>query len=598
MADKVDFSHAGELPHLAAELINLRAGIKDLVGEEKKRHKQLIEQKQKEFDAEKDRIIIGKEYLGDLKLRKETEKEYTSVLKKLNDQLKELKISENERNLILRKASEDLRREGLKTDKILSSIGTSLGNLATKILGVTTIFAASIAIFDRMQAQRRFAMQTMGIGGQSFNPLNFNNTSNLLRYTSYGQMMGKSPQESLDYASNMAKEGFVTGRTKGNFDDIINISQAGMAIQSRYGIGSDAMTKIMHSLVFNLGMSSDKLGGAFVRLAKNVEGTNMNVPEFAENLAQLGPEFVKYGGSINDAVGIIRKFSDSLVKGTLNISNFSNAFSSRGTASTANEAGFYYLAKQFGVTLKGLSINSSDSALDIAGKVREWSQGKGRVEALQSAIQIADKMSSNMAGTSYGRIESMQLISNILPEIGSLFSNTPMSEQKKIIDLARSGKLTEESFNSLTGGTKKESDDLLKQQSAAYTATAGIKEMLDNVISGNAIRITDVLTDNVGKSVKDMGSWEGMKAFWENISSSKDIRGYSDGMKNYSPEMIQAIIEAERKINTGQTPSQIATEQQIIEDMRVRGSIKLNINGKDYPAEANLLIPRNSNKKQ
>jgi len=540
MADRIDFSESSNLPSLANELLQAEAIYQEVKRngskEEMKAAKDLIAEKKKLVHIEEDLIRIGEKYLGDLRIRKDVEDGYNRLVKELNKEFKNLNISEKERLEILGKVTEKIRQENkglLDVAGSLQNIGGKLKGFAMSLVGAT----AAISLFNRMQGERRATMTMTGIGGGSTNGMAFSAFPGITKYTTYGQMLGYSPKESIDYASRLGKEGFITGKTGGNLNDIINISQAGMAAQSRYSVSDDAMSKIMHMLTFNLNMSSDKLGGAFVRLAKNVEGTNMNMPEFASNFATLAPEFAKYGSNINDATGIIKRFSDSLVRGTINIGNFTSAFSSRANASTGNQVGFYMLAKRYGVELPGLNI-SSNNPLDIGGQTREWAQTHFP-QALNASLQLADKMSKDMGtSTKAGGAEAISLFGSMMPEISSLFSNVPISEQKRLIGLVRNNKFTQaqDEYDKITGATGKETKDLLAKQSTAYSATAGTKELLEKVISGaaafhvingleeGATMLIDSLAGNTGKKFDSLAGYAGRDLTYEDIHPGINIK--------------------------------------------------------------------------
>lgn len=512
---------------LEETLFNLRVQRADMEGRASRDATKEIDKKikltQQQLNIEKDLIKVGKDYLGDLRIRKQAEDEYNKIVKQLNKELKDCNLSEKERLALIDKLTEKIREQNTKffdASKVINSLGDAIKGLIGKLIGVGTL----IAIFDRAQMGRRFDVTTSGIGGMTNMGGRSGTTFDVLKYTAYGQMFGKSPQESLQYADTLAKRGFVTGNTRGDFSDLLNIAKTGIAVQSKFGVSEDAMAKVMHVLTFNLGMSSDKLASAFVKLSKNIEETNMNMPEFTSYFADLAPEFAKYGANVDDAVGIVRKFSDSLVKGTININNFTSAFASRNEASTSDQLGFYMLSRRYGIRMPGLNIPAGATMMDIAGKTREWVQ-QNPVQSLQSAVQLVDRLTGGMSKTPQGGAEAIRQFSSLFPDVAALMSKVPLKEQSNIIGMARSGNLTQGMLDKITSADKAQSDKFLQDQSLAFAATATTAELLKNVIAGTA---TFHVTDMAERSVESVGKWLGI------IDEQKNVSGWRQWGKTYA----------------------------------------------------------------
>ena len=529
----IDFN-AQRIAMMGDEILKVAKIMGDLATASSRERKELEKQKHQEEQKIKlmgDGIQVGEESLGEIKRRKAEEeglsktwKENLKVLREVNASEMTLKIARNKASQAgadlsitygdIAESFNKFKKGKITWDTFVKDINgvkgafEALGGTLKGLLTPLALLGALKVVFDTTQMGRRFSTNLIGMGGGT--PTIFGGKGgsvfDITQFTAYGQMLGKSPEESLKYAAGLASAGFGAGNNgirSGNYTDIINASMAGMAVKERYGVSDDATTKIMHMLTFNLGMGSDKLGGAFVKLAKNVEDTNMNMPEFTSDFSDLAPEIVKYGGNINEATGLIRKFSDALVKGEISIGNFTSAFSARNEASTGGQMGFYALAKQYGIRMKGLSISPGMGMMDIAGATREWAQTH-QAEALQAAIQLASKMSGPMANTPAGGVEAMRNFGSLFPEISALFSKVKVGEQENIVRMARAGKLSGGYLEDITKGTPSDTQSLLNQTALVHASTATTAELLSSVIGGGVLYTATRALDPAGSLVTDV----------------------------------------------------------------------------------------------
>lgn len=434
---------------------------------------------------------IGREYINTLREHGASQKQLNEISKKFGTSAK--MNSDEFKNLL-----SSLGRGEISYKKFISQVGGLTGafsgliGVLGKLMGPFALLVGTLKLAGVEQASRRFSLDFEGMRGTPYNPKDLNpfakgsrnigkeNTGYKLQ--AFGGAVG---EDMLGYAKSMAKAGFITGKTSDSMEKLADVSMASMAMQKRFGAEGDNVNKIMHHMVYRMGIDTKSVGGALVNLADRTKGTALSVPEYFAAISGVMDVTGKYGKNLNSASKFIGAFSDELQAGTMSVGDFTSSFMSIRGASTGQMAGMVGLAER-----QGISFGATKPGMNMLEKVwaaREFSE-KDPAGAVMKAMQIAIKTAPKGMGKT-GQMEMMfSMFGGIIPGLENL-RMLSTKNLNKMYDTAQSGGLPDKDLKQLMDDATNKSKNLENTTVTMAAATSEIANILKASSSAGAFLV-------------------------------------------------------------------------------------------------------------
>ncbi len=389
--------------------------------------------------VEIDRIETEKGYIGDIIAENNAKRDSEKIARDWINTLKQHGISQKEIDVIARQLNtsskltteefkklwQEFTRGQISYRQFISQVGSfgevisGLSKLLLASVGPWMLVAGAVKLaidgLNRLQVQRGFEATVSGMTGAPRIPgIDILGTTTQL--TLFGNTLGLSTEETLKHAESMAKAGFIVDSVEGSMREIAEATKISIAVQKRFGLEQGQVTDFMRLMRWQVGMSTEALGGAFVRLSNSTKGTNLSVGELLTYLNQLGSTTLKYGTNIDTLIPFLRHFSDGLKAGTITVEDFSRAMSSIKGASTGQIGGLMMLTERFDIfkkySIKGPEYTPGAGTLERVGTFRAWTEGNP-TEALRAALLSAREVAGKL-----GHAEGSQGFRELLLNLG------------------------------------------------------------------------------------------------------------------------------------------------------------------------------------
>lgn len=452
---------------LAVNIGQMTVATRDAQKALKLQNKELEQNKKNQFDA----IEISGKQIGKIREDNAAKEAATKAYKEYIKTARELGASETTLNQIrdvaisqnadLKITSEEVVASWskFKSGKInlsqfikeadgVKGAAAVLGKSLTGIIGPMAVVTAAIKEFDLLQGERKSYSTLSGYGGGATLP----GTSQLVNYlgmkrsaVAMGMSTGDFEKSSISFAQSGLGERpiGVSNATKSAeifVNDMAMLSANFAAVSTKFpDITDKAFTDIAKMMKHNLGYQSDEVSGLFESIDETLKRSKLTTGEFASIFADIAPSMYKFGTSVNSVASQIANYGNAIKEGIISGKSIQGMYGGIKGESMGSSLGIKSMAKQFGINLPGIDMNSNGNPFSESYHI-EQSLAKNPGVMFELFDKIATKRFGITDAAGKLQLARKGGMEQMLPGITGFFANSELNEHNydEIVGIAQS----------------------------------------------------------------------------------------------------------------------------------------------------------------